>query len=63
LRVDLAKKELSNGGLKSFSMEAVWIKSGFSSKTSFFVAFKQVTGLTPLEYLKSIEKQETPAYK
>ena len=63
LRVDLAKKELSNGGLKSFSMEAVWIKSGFSSKTSFFVAFKQVTGLTPLEYLKSIEKQETPACK
>jgi AraC-like DNA-binding protein len=57
LRVDLAKKELSNGKLLLHSMEGIWIKSGFSSKTSFFVAFKEVTGMTPVEYLKSLEKQ------
>jgi hypothetical protein len=44
-----------NGKLLSHSMEGVWIKSGFSSKTSFFVSFKEVTGMTPLEYLKSLE--------
>jgi YesN/AraC family two-component response regulator len=55
LRVEIAKKEIMNGKLLSHSMEGVWIKSGFSSKTSFFVSFKEVTGMTPLEYLKSLE--------
>jgi AraC-like DNA-binding protein len=58
LRVNLAKKELSNGKLLSHSMEGIWIKSGFLSKTSFFVAFKEVTGMTPVEYSKSLEKQK-----
>lgn len=55
LRVEIAKKEIMNGKLLSHSMEGVWIKSGFSSKTSFFVSFKEVTGMTPLEYLKSLD--------
>ena len=55
LRIDLAKKELRSGKLSSQSMEGIWIKSGFSSKTSFFVAFKEITGMTPLEYSKSKE--------
>ena len=55
LRVELAKKELINGKLDSNSMEGIWMKSGFSSKTWFFVSFKEVTGMTPIEYLKSIE--------
>jgi AraC-like DNA-binding protein len=59
LRVDLAKKELNNGKLQFHSMEGIWMKSGFTSKTSFFVTFKEVTGMTPLEYLKSLEKQPT----
>lgn len=57
LRVDLAKKELTTGNLISHSMEGIWLKSGFLSRTSFFVAFKEVTGMTPLEYLKSVEKE------
>ena len=52
LRVDLAKKELINGKLLSHSMEGIWSKCGFSSKTNFFVVFKEVTGMTPLEYSK-----------
>jgi len=61
LRVELAKEEISSGKLLSQSMEGIWTKAGFKSKTSFFVAFKEVTGMTPLEYSKSIEKQ--PAKK
>jgi len=57
LRVELAKKELQNGMLLSLSMEGIWVKAGFSSKTSFFVAFKEVTGQTPLEYVKSLDNQ------
>ena len=56
LRVDLAKKELISGKLLSHSMEGIWTKCGFSSKTNFFVAFKEVTGMTPLEFSKEINK-------
>jgi AraC-like DNA-binding protein len=56
LRVELAKKELSSGKLISQSMEGVWMKSGFSSKTNFFISFKEVTGMTPIEYLNTIEQ-------
>jgi AraC-like DNA-binding protein len=59
LRVDLAKKELINGKLVSHSMEGIWTKCGFSSKTNFFVAFKEVTGMTPLEFSKEINKNRT----
>jgi hypothetical protein len=55
LRVELAKKELQNGMLLDHSMEGIWTKAGFTSKTSFFVTFKEITGMTPLEYLKSLE--------
>jgi hypothetical protein len=59
LRVDLAKKELINGKLVSHSMEGIWTKCGFSYKTNFFVAFKEVTGMTPLEFSKEINKNRT----
>jgi AraC-like DNA-binding protein len=60
LRVDLAKKELISGKLLSHSMEGIWTKCGFSSKTNFFVAFKEVTGMTPLEFSKEINKNAIP---
>jgi AraC-like DNA-binding protein len=63
LRVDLAKKELISGKLLSHSMEGIWTKCGFSSKTNFFVAFKEVTGMTPLEFSKKINNNEIPEEK
>ena len=56
LRVELAKEELKNGKLLDHSMEGIWMKAGFTSKTSFFVTFKEVTGLTPLEYVKQLNQ-------
>jgi AraC-like DNA-binding protein len=44
----------------SHSMEGIWTKCGFSSKTNFFVAFKEVTGMTPLEFSKEINNNEIP---
>lgn len=60
LRVELAKEELKNGKLLDHSMEGIWMKAGFTSKTSFFVTFKEVTGLTPLEYVKFIVEETPP---
>lgn len=57
LRVELAKKELIDDKLLTVSMEGVWMHSGFSSKTTFFVTFKEVTGMTPLEYINSVKNK------
>jgi AraC-like DNA-binding protein len=57
MRVEYAKELLLNGALESFSMEGLWTKTGFSSRTNFFVTFKEATGYTPLEFIKiNIEK-------
>ena len=52
MRVEYAKELLLNGSLELVSMEGIWTKTGFSSRTNFFVTFKEVTGYTPLEFIK-----------
>ena len=56
MRVDYAKELLLNGDLLNQSMEGIWTKAGFSSKTNFFISFKDVTGYTPIEFLKNSNK-------
>lgn len=53
LRVDYTKEILMSGDLTTMSMEGIWTKAGFSSRTNFFVSFKEETGLTPLEFIKN----------
>ena len=52
MRVEYAKELLLSGNLETVSMEGIWTKTGFSSRTNFFVTFKEVTGYTPLEFIK-----------
>lgn len=52
LRVEYAKDCLLKGDLNQLSMEGIWTKAGFSSRTSFFVSFKETTGVTPIEFIK-----------
>lgn len=52
LRVEYAKDCLLRGDLNQLSMEGIWTNAGFSSKTSFFVLFKEITGVTPVEFIK-----------
>jgi|UPI0004858C13 AraC-like DNA-binding protein len=52
LRVEFAKELLISGQLEQLSMEGIWSKTGFSSRTNFFVTFKEITGLTPLEFVQ-----------
>jgi len=60
LRVELAKEELKKGMLLDHSMEGIWMKAGFTSKTSFFVSFKEETGMTPLEYVNYVVEETKP---
>ncbi|TCC94516.1 AraC family transcriptional regulator [Pedobacter frigiditerrae] len=49
-RVEKAKKMLETE--KNYTIESLGYDSGFSSKSTFFSAFKKTTGLTPAEYQK-----------
>lgn len=53
MRVNYAKECLLTGDLDIHSMEGIWTKTGFSSRTSFFVSFKEITGQTPLDFIKT----------
>lgn len=53
-RVEKAKKLLETE--KNYSIESLGYDSGFNSKSTFFTAFKKITGLTPAEYQKSYSK-------
>lgn len=52
-RVTEVKTKLDNGFLSKYTQTALAEQCGFSSKTTFYRVFKNVTGMTPLEYYKS----------
>jgi AraC-like DNA-binding protein len=56
-RVDSVKKMLSDPANR-FSIEAIGYDCGFSSKSSFFSVFKNLTGQTPQEYRNSVSSSQ-----
>ena len=46
-RIKHAKTLIKNGKMAEFTIEAIGIQSGFSSKSAFFSSFKKVEGITP----------------
>ncbi len=53
-RIEKAKKLLETQ--KYYTIESLGYDCGFNSKSTFFTAFKKITGLTPAEYQKSLSK-------
>ncbi|TDW46613.1 helix-turn-helix protein [Flavobacterium sp. 270] len=49
-RVEAVKGMISNSEFENYNLLAMGLESGFTSKTTFFKAFKKVTGKTPNEY-------------
>jgi AraC-like DNA-binding protein len=60
LRVEYAKKLLLEGKGKFLSIEGIGFQSGFSSRSSFFMVFKEIAGQTPTEFLQSQKASENP---
>ena len=58
LRVEYAKKILSNKDYANYTITALGLESGFNTKTSFYNAFKKNTGKTPNEYKKLVQNYE-----
>ena len=50
LRIEKAKQLLRTK--TNYTIESIGYESGFNSKSTFFTAFKQLTGQTPFEYQK-----------
>jgi AraC-like DNA-binding protein len=53
-RVEYAKQLLEQGKAREMTIEAVGNLAGFSSRSTFYAAFKEITGLTPTEYLEKV---------
>ena len=51
-RVNEIKHRLNQDNLSKYTLKALSEQCGFSSKTTFYRVFKDVTGMTPLEYCK-----------
>lgn len=56
LRIDYVKKRLDNGDGKQFKLEAIALDAGFTSRNTFYVAFKKATGITPSAYLNELKR-------
>jgi len=52
LRVDCAKRLLDQGLSGTYNMEGIASKCGFSSRATFFRVFREVVGISPMEYIK-----------
>lgn len=55
LRIDHAIQLLKDNNSKKYTMEAIGNISGFNSRTTFYVSFKKITGITPNEYLNTLK--------
>jgi YesN/AraC family two-component response regulator len=51
-RVEDAKKFILDKEFQNYSLLAIGLECGFSSKTTYYNSFKKITGLTPNAYRK-----------
>lgn len=56
-RIDAVKKCMHDTSYSKYTHVAIAQQCGFSSKTSFYRAFKKLTGQTPLEYQGQVKEE------
>lgn len=54
-RVKEIKLRLNEDNLSKYTLKALSEQCGFNSQTTFYRVFKNVTGMTPVEYCKSLD--------
>lgn len=55
-RVEAVKQMISNSEYENYNLLTIGLESGFTSKTTFYKAFKKITGQTPNEYKTLVNK-------
>jgi len=56
--VEHAKELLKNGLTGTITIDGIGVDSGFKSRSTFYEAFKAETGMTPSQYLESLETKK-----
>ncbi|MHA8050260.1 helix-turn-helix domain-containing protein [Aquirufa sp. ROCK-SH2] len=56
LRVNYAKKILSEGAADKLTMDGIGLNAGFASRSSFYAIFKAETGYTPVEFVEKLRE-------
>lgn len=51
-RIEYAQNLLKEGTTKDFTIDQIAEMSGFSSRSTFFSTFKEITGMTPTEFME-----------
>jgi len=55
--VEAVKEKLKDPKYKDITLMGVADECGFNSKTSFYRVFKEVTGITPADYLEQLKNK------
>lgn len=53
-RIDFVIQEIIAGKGEHFTLESIAFEAGFTSRSTFYTAFKKQTGLSPNQYLQNI---------
>jgi AraC-like DNA-binding protein len=56
-RVKHALSLLENGMSNTLTIEAIGEQSGFKTRSNFYAAFKEITGITPTEYVQNFNQE------
>ncbi|OKS85389.1 helix-turn-helix domain-containing protein [Mucilaginibacter polytrichastri] len=56
-RIAYFKKLVVHGDFKVLTLESLALEAGFSSRSTFFSAFKKSTGLNPTDYINSLKQE------
>ena len=56
-RVKHAINLLENGMSNTLTIEAIGEQSGFKTRSNFYAAFKEITGITPTEYVQNFNQE------
>jgi len=58
-RIQEAKRLLEDADFEKYNFSGIADAVGFNSRSSFFTNFKQIEGITPLDYKRSLEGMST----
>jgi AraC-like DNA-binding protein/Tfp pilus assembly protein PilF len=56
-RIREAQRIFSNPDAAKYTIESIALKVGYKSQTTFYEAFKEITGVSPSFYLKAMQKE------
>ncbi len=58
LRIEEAKQKLMSLEKSGYNIDSIYTECGFRSRSTFFLVFKKVVGMTPAQWLKDWERRQ-----